>query len=464
MRSVDNLRACVGFFFCFLFVLICFSRGALSKEPDNTDRDPSSSLKTISRTDDYVVIRGSKFTHNLHKDIEKMSLLASANGEIQPIPFQIDEINPDGEWVLPNSPPYIQEKKNQEKKRIDKDDDNGLLDDNDELAFMIRDSGDRIGQESYPGGAELVDEIMLVDPNDDGRSWVYLCSYNADPPRSTKDYVQYRFPENRVTSDNFEVGFSLEVPISWDYLAFTGGDNLIDRLKMRVLVMFFGIKFFFDEEDWKSELSCYKDGPVRVIRRVRSSIYLTKRLRTSSADSESIYYDSIIVVPYRVKVPISPAVFGKLIKITVNGALDMQNMHGWRVKTEVDHRWLSIDGKMDEDENNAITKGAAWYLLSGPEHCMLQRIIHNRSPDGSPQELPLKTAFLYVDDDDAADPPEFVPGQSPKIGYLVTELSKLRKGTFYLYNIYHMINHEYQENLEERYLWIEDQPIRPVVN
>ncbi len=434
-------------------------KGGLSQEVDQTALVVPISLKTMSRTEDFVVVRGSAIKRNLDQDIERMALLACINGKIQPIPFQIDEISSEGEWILPNYPPYLKKPK----KRIDRDEDQGLLDENDELVFMIRDSGDRIQNESYPEDALSVDEIMLKDPYDDGRSWVYLCSYESTPPRSDKDYVDYVFPKNRVVSDNFEVGFSLEVPISWDYLSFRGDENMVDRFKLRFDIRFFGIKFHYDETDWKSELSLYKDGPVRVIRRVRSSIYLTKRLRTPSAASESIYYDNVIVVPFRVKVPISPALFGKFMTITTRAALDMQNMHGWKAKTNVDPRWLQIDGRMDQLENNTVSKDAAWYLLAGPQRCMLQRYIIDKGPDGSAQELPIRTDFLYIDDDNTADPPEFVPGQSPKIGYLVTDLGKLRKGTFYLYEYYQMINHEYGDGMEANYLRIVDQPIQAVV-
>ena len=48
-----------------------------------------------------------------------MSLFAFIDGTVQPIPFQIDEINQDGKWVLPGIPASA--KKKRDKKRIDKD-------------------------------------------------------------------------------------------------------------------------------------------------------------------------------------------------------------------------------------------------------------------------------------------------------------------------------------------------------
>jgi len=459
--SLGSLRLCLlrawVFFLCFFTVLITstYAEEVLDQPVDKILQRRVGQPRTISRTEDFVVVRGSKLTCNLHRDIKKMSLFALIDGEIQPIPFQIDEINKKGEWILPQSPPYLKEKG----KKIDRDDDQGLLDENDELVFMIRDSGDRIEKKFYPDRALYIDEIMMTDPQDNGRAWVYLCFFAKSPPRSEENYVNYIFPDNHIVSPNYELGFSLKVPISWDYLSFPGGPNLFDRMKLRVNIRFFSMDFYFDETNFRSELSHYKDGPIRVIRRVRSAIYLNKILRTPSLDSESIYYDNAIAIPFRIKIPISLPMFGKHLSIKMYGTADMQNLHGWQVKNRVDPRWLKIDGKMDELEKEVNREGANWYILSGPRQCILKRIVFNRNPDGTIQKLPIQTDMFYIDDDNSLDPPEFVPGQSPNIGFWEKGLNKLKKGIFYFYMIDHMISQPYRAGLEDEYLRIVDEPV-----
>jgi len=95
---------------------------------------------------------------------------------------------------------------------------------------------------------------------------------------------------------------------------------------------------------------------------------------------------------------------------------------------------------------------------------MINRIVMNKKPDGSPQSLPIKTDFFYMDRDDLPDAPEFIPGQSPNAGYWLKHTNEVRKGLFYFFFIHHIINGTCHEGMEERYLRIVDEPIRSLVD
>lgn len=433
-----------------------------SLQPVETAPSPSSvtGRKTLTRKADYVVVRGKRMKKNLHTRIDRLSLFVKQEGKVQPIPFQIDEINAEGEWILPHVPPYLRDAS----VVVERDDDNGCLDENDELVFMIRDSGDRLLRADFPEGALAVDEIMLTDPVDNGRAWVYLCSFCSNPPLSDRDYVSYVFPQNRVITDDYELGFSLEVPVSWDSISFRGEPNMIDRMKIRFSMKIFGIRYRRDETHFKSDLSSYKDGPVRVIRRVRSSFRLNRLLKTPSTASESIYYDNAVVAPFRVKVPVSmKALPGIVSGLEVRGGVDMQNMHGWSFRADVEDRWMSIDGAMDEKEKSIQGEGSTWFLLAGTPGAFLCRMILDRNWDGSFQELPMTTDLFYVDDDHTPDPPEFVPGQSPNVGFFMRGAENLSRGTYYFFIINYMIK-DYQNGREVEFLNILDQPVRVSVD
>ena len=416
--------------------------------------------KTMTREEDAVVIRGRDVMKNRGQRIDRLALLAKAQGRIQPIPFQVDEINADGEWVLPDVPPYLKVKSSP----VEQDEDRGALDENDELVFMLRDSGDPMSGAEFPPLAQAVDEIMLSDPVGGGRSWVYLCSFLAGPPLSDRDYVSYLFPQNRVVSDDYELGFSLEVPFSWDYISFRGAPNMIDRMKIRIGLKILGIPYSRNETHFKSDLSSYKDGPVRVIRRVRSSFRLNRLLKTPSTASESIYYQNAVVVPFRVTVPVSlKTVRGMVSDLSIRGGVDMQNMHGWQLLAEASDARLAIDGRMDEKEKSLQGIGASWFLLSGPTGAFLCRMVLNRNWDGSLQQLPLSTSFFYVDDDGSPDPPEFVPGQSPNVGFFIHGAENLSRGTHYYYIVNYMIR-GYRQGEERAFLDILDRPVEAKVD
>jgi len=443
----------------FLCVLLFGLAGAEESQP------PPSALqdedrKSMTRTTDFIVIHGKQLPGMLGKKINTLSLLSGIGDRVVPIPFQVDEINSEGEWILPEIPPEA----GRRARRTEHDDDQGRLDENDQLVFMIRDSGDRIPVAAYPSEARTVEEITLTDSMGTGRSWVYLASFASRPPVSDRDYVSYRPDHNLLVSVNYELGFSKEVPISWSHLSFQGAPNMIDRLKIRFETKIFGIRYRRNETHFKSHISSYKDGNVRVIRRVRSSIKINRLLRTPSASSESIYYDNAIVIPFRAKVPVSlKSLMGIISDMKTRGGADMQNLHGWTLRVNTDERWLTVDGTMDETEQSVKGDGATWFVLSGPPGAYLCRIILDRKWDGTPQELLITTSFYYVDDDQAPDPPEHVPGQSPNVGFSMQGMEKLPKGTFYFYIIGYMIK-DYREGVEQEYLDIMDRPVEVTVN
>ncbi|MDD5222963.1 MAG: hypothetical protein PHE84_03160 [bacterium] len=446
--------------FLIIMAIVIFSSVSWAGEGSLNGSNPTViEKKGLSRQADYVVVHGEKLKQNLSREIAKFSLFAHIDGKFQPIPFQVDEINPDGEWVLTQVPPEAKKSVKPEQ-----DNDNGRLDDNDEMAFMARDAGDRVSFNGLPAGVEAVDEITLRDPADNGRAWVYLLSFRENPPLSNKDYVEYRPDKNQVAAKGYVLGFDPKMSIAPSLVSLQGSPNLIDRMKIRLSTKIMGIPFGFDEGNMVSKLSLYKDGPIRVIRRTRSAIKFIGVFRTPSAAVENIYYDNTMLIPIRVGIPISLKSFSSVISyIRVRGTADLHNTHGWKLKVDTDPRWMSLDGKMDEVEKSIQGEGSTWFLASGPEGAFMIRMIMNRNPDGSFQKSPIKTRLYYVDDDTAPDPPESVPGQSPQVGWWMDGLPDLDKGTLYFFAIMYLID-DYSDGAEKNYLKILDQPIQVTVN
>jgi hypothetical protein len=59
-------------------------------------------------------------------------------------------------------------------KQSDKKLGNGVLDPRDVVLFMAKDTGDRVSETLWPERAAKGVEIQLIDPVDQGRSWVYV--------------------------------------------------------------------------------------------------------------------------------------------------------------------------------------------------------------------------------------------------------------------------------------------------
>ena len=72
------------------------------------------------------------------------------------------------------------------------------------------------------------------------------------------------------------------------------------------------------------------------------------------------------------------------------------------------------------------------------------------------------TDLTYVDDDLAPDPPEFVPGQSPNLGFYSHGMDELEKGVVY-FDIVGCMIENYTPGVEQDYLYIMDRPVRRIV-
>ena len=440
--------------FPLLFTWPVHARAADSKEVN-----PSSCIregKTLTRVDDYVIIHGKTVSKNLGRLIGNLSLLAASGKDgLKPVPFQVDEIDSDGEWVLTEIPPALRDTSLEP----DRDDDNGRFDQNDELAFMIRDSGHRIREECYPHEGLMVDEIMLEDPVNGGKAWAYLCSFPSSPPISDTRYVRYDVERDRIFTSNYEMRFPPELPIAPGYISLQGSENILDQMKIRLNLKILGVPFYLDETRMVSELSLFRTGPIRIIRRTRSAVKFTELFRTPSLAIENIYYQNASIVPVRLVIPFHLKWFKKLFSITVRVGADFQNMHGWRLRTNCDTCWVNIDGKMDETEKNLKGDDFHWFVTTGPRSAFMIRMIFNRNPDGSLQETPVTARLYYMDDDDAPDPPEFIPGQSPNLGWWMENLDQLSKGTLYFFAIMYCINN-YTDGTEEKYVQAFNTPVR----
>lgn len=411
--------------------------------------------KTLARADDFIIIHGDKIKENLNHPIGELSLLAVRGDRLEPIPFQVDEVDPEGEWVLTDIPPVLTDTSLEP----DRDDDDGELDANDELALMARDVGDRLREECYPEDALRVDEIALEDPIDGGRAWIYLAAFPHDPPRSEKKYVAFDTEADRITSANYDMRLSPELPLAPGAISLHGGKNILDQMKLRIHLKIFGVPFSLNEQQMVSKLSLFKAGPIRIIRRSHTAVKFTKIFRTPYLAIENIYYENAALVPLRLMIPFNLKWFAKIVSVDVRVGADFQNMHGWKFRTNCDDCWVNIDGKMDEKENNLKGEDFHWFLCAGPRNAFMIRMIYNKRPDGSFQDTPVNAALYYMDDDALPDQPECVPGQSPNVGYRLQHLTELSRGLLYFYAILVSFR-DYQSGDEEKFNSYIDHPIQ----
>lgn len=231
-----------------------------------------------------VVVTGTKVLSATHYPISMYRLYRTdTHGKALPIPFQIDEINQWGDYVLPDGG------------AITSATGNGIFDAQDELAFMGEDVGPVQTPTEWDGPRPtLVFEVRIrfqgKNPSGPNEGAVYLAIFFQPPPEaSVKKYVHFDPKEAEVVTSRYRYGFDpqnwlvarhvemkaakadkQDVPPPW-----------IPLLESTTFFMRADLRYFLTVEanhrSVDSKLEAYKIGPVRSIVRI-SFVYTFLKL------------------------------------------------------------------------------------------------------------------------------------------------------------------------------------------
>jgi hypothetical protein len=252
--------------------------------------------KTLQRAHDPVIVSTGLLTGLADHETSRYRLYAVRHGRLEPIPFQFDARGADGELVLSDD-------------GIDTD---FTFDDDDELVFMAKDTGDRASNDLLPGD-DVALELSVVDHAHGGTGWAYLVHFAENPPpRSPVRYATFD------TSGQEARGLTYEVRYSHDRSNFLGrvrivprggtAETLIERLKMRIsptfALLWTTVRPTLTEESFSVVPDGVKNGPVRSIRRVRQSLDLGPMLPDiPSGRVYTYYYATSFQTPVRFSIP-----------------------------------------------------------------------------------------------------------------------------------------------------------------
>ncbi len=314
--------------------------------------------KNLQRRYDAVIIRGEYLGPIEGTSITALRLYAFKQGSFQPIPFQIDERDPEGGYVLTSG------------LQAAEDVDKGLLDYNDDLVFMARDAGDRApeGPTNFMG-SDIWVEIELSDPIDlKNKAWVYCCYFSNTPPAlSPVDYVNYFPDKEQIFTENYGLGYRKGMTLYTDLFYADGkggfGQDFIDRIKVRIEVKFLFnlLKITKSEEDFRAEVVAWKDGPVRVLRNVQNYVRVLFNLSSPSVFSITEYYSDYMYTPMRTTVPFDLTwvfnkfgisqwylyFYGDLPGLNDGMMYTNKNLNGVPLSTRVPKAWYDTNVKKD---------------------------------------------------------------------------------------------------------------------
>lgn len=320
--------------------------------------------KTLTRVHDPVIVKTALLTGLPTRDTAGYRLYSAQQGILTPIPFQFDERDSTGEIAF---------------------DDTGTngefrFDDNDELVFMAKDTGDRIGPELLPATSDAAVEIEVTDPVTRARGWVYLLHFSGSmPPSSPMTYATFDAKSNRVRALYYTVdyypGRNFFTGLRITPAAGGTGENILDRMKLRVHPTFSVLLTtwspLFTEEDFTVRIDGVKNGPVRAIRRVRQSLNLGRYFPDMPGGTAyTYYYLSSFMTPSIFSVPW--LVLKALRDFEFIGVSEFSgNANEMTYRDPVNPRDLAFSGQ--KNGAGAITdKDHDWYVVSGKQGTHLQ--------------------------------------------------------------------------------------------
>lgn len=361
--------------------------------------------RTLPRQYDVLKVNGDLLRLFEGVPIDRLSLLALRGGVLGPIPFQIDERDRQGHYVMTAG------------KLAGRDEDNGKLDANDELVFLVSDAGDQLPEEERLAGGKRI-ELEITDPRyPDQPAWAYLAQYPAAPPRSALDYIHYDPDTGRMISPGQIVGYPKGLGFMFYndliYLESAGGDgrDFLDRIKFRFTIDFFGgaVTIKRNEECFSAEVQGWIDGPVRVVLSSVNHVKLFEGLPSASFDSVSEYYPHLMSLPLIIRFPFNIRWVAKVLGVrTLRADLigDLSGMIGGRAYTNLGLSGFTYTGHtppavLDQIEKKGIVWGLATKAGVGT---WFPRVVF-------PDAIYQFNSLYFTDDLDRQNPPDDVPGE-----------------------------------------------------
>ncbi len=396
-----------------------------------------SDQKTLKRELDPIIIKGSQISKALGKSISTYRLYALKSNAMGSIPFQIDEVDENGNFILTLGAKRFQ------------DDDNGAFDSNDELVFMAKDTGDKIsGKEALPSGGILHFELEITDPNTSEKGWVYLMAFDTPLKGSEVDYVSYDPKTLKLLAVNYTAEFNPKFPATPSNYTFSkaiGGDerDFLDRVKVRVLMKLLLTINRMEEEISAKELG-YIDGSIRVILRTKNTTPLFLGIPASSTVQDTFFYLNYADFPFAVNFPpIKPNEFN--VKI-IDDFIDYK---GWTFYNSNNLKGNVIDGMMDKADKELDLSPYSWSVISNGINSFWSRTL-------KPTGCPVVIKQYFNDNMTAKDPNEDVLGELPGIGSEFTHGWKDLKGSFVEFRLVHFFTRGYIPGQEKEIVSVHD--------
>jgi len=430
-----------AYFICLIFL---FTFAPYRAHGSNAETHP------LSLREDAVVVRGKEISALLGAKISSLNLAVIMNGELRPIPFQVDEVRQGShvfDWVSPLGA---------REGFFTQDEDNGKLDADDELVFMAWDLGPRRDLSMDMKAASAV-EIAVVDPASGKTGYAYLLA-DSSLPKSQTDYVKLEIapPRYNISARRYKYsgladrGFFDNLRIAKSNGDWTPNLILRDRTPGHAKLRLVGFGADFDFYDLiRGENIARKDGPVRLLWRCAGGADFGGLKIKAKGSTEQVFYANRIDIPVSMDLPFN---FDSILQsFEIKGALmldpaalpamfyDRNNCIGVRV-----------DGKSEPGKPGLVNdKPIDWFAVSSPGASLFFTVVF-------PKEwVPKLKRTAYIED---------TPKRS-EVGCEFGDIVHLLSKGFHEYILrFYALSGDFQSGMEKRMPEISEQPLNLTVN
>ncbi|MCX6129927.1 MAG: hypothetical protein NTX25_12810, partial [Proteobacteria bacterium] len=222
------------------------------------------------------------------------------DGEAVPIPFQIDEVNKIGDYVLNEGPlPNAQTG-------------DGVFNDLDELSFMGDDVGPVMRPSKWPEGKQptAVFEVKITPPArtpDTMEGAIYLAVFLQNPPTPVdQKYVVFNLKSGEVLTSRYRYLFDQKnyMVVNGVEMVKPGSNSGPDNLALIDSSTFYArvdLKYFLtlqvNHRSVNSKLEAFKTGPIRTIVRVTFFYQFLKLNFEVGMYTEVSFFSNSVILP-----------------------------------------------------------------------------------------------------------------------------------------------------------------------
>jgi len=363
-------------------LLACLVRALQAPAPCRAGPDDAAGGPAAQRERDPLILRNDLLGGIFDGEpVNVLALYAYDGFGFRPIPHQFDFIGEDG-LVIPSHVNRVMEKAVYD--FIPNEALPDRLTGTYELLFMARDAGPRYLGADLPAGFTRALEIRVEDPRNQGSAWVYLMKPEAPPAPVQQDYVDYTLIRKgaqnieQIRARGYVTGFpDADKPFAygfWKIPPEAGGTgvNFLQTFRVRVNLK---LLFWNVELDPKNNIVPYvlgyNDGPVRVTRRVFSSVVIKgikmdRFMGDAKLETESHYYGSFFFFDGEVSLPEFVKKISKIkAMFTTDFSANAAGMKWYNAPNA--SSGCVVDGKMSPQETHLERDPYLWSLIVGPQ-------------------------------------------------------------------------------------------------